>query len=77
MKEVFAAEWDNYIKTQIFCFKAFHELVLKQVSSGVPHYFMRYEDTTQKATEIITELFQFMMNTPSLRDTVLEKRINE
>ena len=58
-------------------FKGYHELILKQISSGVPHYFMRFEETAQNSTEIITELFQFMMNTPSLKGTVLEKRINE
>jgi hypothetical protein len=38
---------------------------------------MRYEDTTNDAKRVITELFQFMLDQQTLEGTVLEKRINE
>ena len=44
--EAFPHEWDSYIKFSVQNFKQYHELCLKQIANGTPHYFIRYEDTT-------------------------------
>ena len=52
-------------------------MVLNQVCTGTPHYFTRYEDMTNNSTLIMTEVFKFILGTPTLQGTVLEKRIND
>ena len=75
--EAFPHEWDSYIKFSVQNFKQYHELCLKQIATGTPHYFIRYEDTTNDSQPIMTELFKFMLDQPTLNGTILEKRINE
>jgi hypothetical protein len=41
----------------------------------VPVYYIRYEDQTTKTEEILTELFQFLLNQPTLAGTLLEQKI--
>jgi hypothetical protein len=60
--EAFPKEWDTYIKFFVKNFKQYHELCLKQIATGTPHYFIRFEDTTNDSKTIMTELFQFMLD---------------
>ena len=38
---------------------------------------MRYEDLITKPKVVLTELFQFLLDVPTLKDTILEQRIEE
>ena len=75
--EAFPQEWDTHIKRFVPHFKQWHELCIQQITTGTPHFFTRFEDTTNDSKTILTDLFKFMLNQPTLAGTVLEKRINE
>lgn len=46
-------------------------------SHTIPVYFLRYEDLMFDATRILTEIFEFALDSPSLQETYIEKRIKE
>lgn len=60
VKEAVPEEWDQFIRVMVRGFKEFHEMVKQQ---DIPVYYMRYEDTTNHSKGILTELFQFMLDT--------------
>ncbi len=75
--EAFPREWDSFIKCIVQHFKEYHLLCLQQIATGTPHYFIRYEDTTNNSQTIMTELFKFILDQHNLKGTVVEKRVNE
>ena len=60
--EAFPQQWDNFIREYVQNFKRWHQLCIQQVALGIPHYFMRYEDTTHDANQTMTELFKVLFD---------------
>ena len=54
-------------------FKAHKETI----SKATPTYYLRYEDLCTKPTEILKELFCYLLNVTSIEGTVIEKRIDD
>lgn len=73
--QVFAAEWDQFVREMTRQFKQFHHFYVNELN--VPIYFFRYEDQTTDAYQVTIDLFSFMLNVPSLEGTVVERRIQE
>ena len=42
----------------------------------IPLYFIRFEDMINDPKPVLTELFQFCLNMPTLEGSVIEERIN-
>ena len=51
--------------------------MIANLAKDVPVYFLRYEDSTMQANEIMTDLFRFMLDQPDITGTVLQHRIDE
>lgn len=53
----------------------FHSIVMTSIAPAIPTYVLRYEDLCTKPVETLRELFEFLLEVPSLRGTVCEARI--
>lgn len=64
--------WQWFIETQCRSMKLFFERNHKNAAQTIPTYFVRYEDLLTDPVRVLTELFQFLFDMPSLAGTVLE-----
>jgi hypothetical protein len=56
-------------------YKEYYRQHEEVTSQAVPTYYLRYEDLVVRPNEILEELFCFLLNVPSIKGTVIEKRI--
>ena len=69
------AFWDTFIK-KISTFINDQTLAMRrQMENEIPTYYIRYEDLVLNPQPVLTELFKFMLDVPSLEGTIVEKRI--
>ena len=45
------------------------------LAPSIPTYVLRYEDLCNNPVGVLTELFEFLLEVPSLKGTVCEARI--
>ena len=54
-----------------------HEILLNNIASKIPTYFMRYEDLRMNPKPALEGLFCFLLDVPSIKGTVVERRIED
>ena len=54
-----------------------HNIVLDSIAEAIPTFFMRYEDLKLNPVPVLTDLFCFLLDVPSISGTIVERRINE
>ena len=69
--------WDQWIRQMTLNYRDFHNKVLNQIADQIPTFFMRYEDLKVNPVPVLTDLFCFLLDVPSIEGTVVERRINE
>jgi hypothetical protein len=67
--------WDYYVRMEVNAMKLFFERNHKNAGHTIPTYYIRYEDLLLDPIRVLTELFKFMLDVPSLEGTVLEAQI--
>ena len=67
--------WDQFVNQQINNLKLNHEIVLSAIAEKIPTYFMRYEDLRMNPRPVLEELFCFLLDVPTIKGTVVERRI--
>jgi len=68
--------FDQWLRTWIIpVIRDYYKRHMEGISSIIPTYFIRYEDLITRPTEVLGELFCFLLNVPSIEGTVIEQRI--
>lgn len=72
----FPKEWkDWWERFMLPPYREYYRQHEEVTSQAIPTYFLRYEDLIAKPVEVLTELFCFLLNVPSIEGTVIEQRI--
>ena len=69
------AWWDAWVDAAAKSMAASHEHIFSTVAVQIPTFVVRYEDLRRNATPVVTQLFQFLLDTPDLAGTLVEQRI--
>ena len=69
--------WNEWITRNIKNLKEDHDIVFNEIALQIPTYFMRYEDLKINPQPVLEQLFQFLLDVPSIEGTVVQKRIQE
>lgn len=69
--------WNNFLKEFSIGYALWHKVCLEKVASKIPTLFVRYEDLRTAPTPELEAIFKFMLDTPNIEDTVVEKRIKD
>jgi len=67
--------WDEWINSQTSNIATFHHFLTTVSGQSIPTYIMRYEDLCNNPVHYLLELFEFLLEVPSLEGTVCEARI--
>jgi hypothetical protein len=73
--ETFPEYWDWIMKREVNFIKNFFKSNRETSCKAVPTYYVRYEDLLIDPKKVVTELFCFLFEVPSLEGTVLEAQI--
>jgi hypothetical protein len=68
----FPEYWKWIVDVEVNAIKAFFERNKHLVSQQIPTYFIRFEDLMTEPQRVLTELFCFIFEVPSIEGTVLE-----
>ena len=74
--EAFPDFWDSFVTVIVDAMKKNHEAVIN-IAGQIPTYFMRYEDLKMRPQPVLEEMFRFLLDAPSIEDTIVQKRIAE
>ena len=69
----FASHWNEFIEQEITVWKDFHDFWLR---AKIPVHLIRFEDILTSPKPTMTDLFKFILNTPSLEGTLIERYID-
>lgn len=69
----FSQAWNEFIEQEITVWKDFHEFWL---NAKIPVHLIRFEDILHNPKPTMVKLFKFILNTPSLDGTLIEKYID-
>lgn len=69
----FASHWNDFIEQETTVWKDFHEFWLK---AKIPVHIIRFEDILSNPKPTMHSLFKFILNTPSLEGTLIERYID-
>jgi hypothetical protein len=64
--------WKWIVEKESVFIRNFFQKNLDNAQNGVPTYFVRFEDLMTEPQRVLTELFCFIFDVPSIKDTVLE-----
>ena len=68
--------WDAWVKLGAAGVKSNHNAVLR-IADEIPTYYMRFEDMRTDPVSTLLDCFKFLLDTPNIEGTVVEKRIQE
>ena len=66
--------WDAWIKFGAAGLKNNHNAVTR-IADQIPTFFMRFEDIRTDPVQTLLECFKFLLDSPNIEGTVVEKRI--
>lgn len=69
----FSEEWNEFIEQEVSVWKDFHDFWL---NSKIPVHIIRYEDILRDPRPTMLKLFSFILNTPSLEGTLIERYVD-
>ena len=67
--------WERLVENAARQLNGTMQAVINNLIKSIPCYVIRYEDLELKREEILTELFCFLLDAPSIEGTIVEKRI--
>ena len=77
MHEDHPQSWWVWVNKMTANMKKNHEEVYEDIAKNIPTYFMRYEDLKLNPVPVLEELFCFLLDTPSIEGTLVQRRIQE
>lgn len=69
--------WLKWVSNQATNMAECHKYVIGTVSDKVPILFIRYEDLVSEPTSCLTDVFKFVLDTTTLEDTIVARRIQD
>ena len=69
--------WESWVTGITEVCRKNHDEVLNSIAKSIPTYFMRFEDLKLRPEPVLTELFCFLLDVPSIEGTIVERRIKE
>lgn len=69
--------WDSWITKQINSMQLYHHYHMTTISQSIPTYCIRYEDLVSNPVAVLSEIFEFLFEVPSIKGTVCEARIKK
>jgi len=75
INEEFPDYWNTWIENNSKALQHFHTVMTKNCASAIPTYFLTYEDLKTNPEPVVLEMFQFLLDLPSLEGTVVEAKI--
>ena len=77
INEEFPDWWEQWLELSSKSLASFHRITVDEIGKQVPTYYVRYEDLREKPAEVLREVFQFLLDVPSLDGTIVESRIED
>ena len=69
--------WDKWARQITLNLRDNHKVVLNSIAEAIPTFFMRYEDLKLNPAPVLTDLFCFLLDVPSIENTNVQRRIHE
>ena len=69
--------WDQWVLKMSATMRKNHSEVLNSLARSIPTYFMRFEDLKLDPVPVLTGLFCFLLDVPSIKGTIVERKIQE
>ena len=69
--------WHKFVKRTTWEIQQSFKTINENCMKAIPTYCIRYEDLRNEPLRVLTELFCFVMDVPSIEGTVLEDRIKQ
>ena len=67
--------WDAWVDAMAKRMAENHELIMGSVACQIPTFVVRFEDLRLDPARALTDLFCFLLDVPSIDDTIVEQRI--
>ena len=77
LNEDFAEWWAEFAKESAIKIQFNHDYIVNNLSKSIPTFILRYEDLLSDPETTLTDCFRFLLDAPSIEDTIVEKRIKE
>ena len=66
IQEQFPQDWDTIVKSGVRSMQQYVSLVRDNISKKIPTLIVRYEDLVVEPEKTLTQIFQFILDAPSL-----------